>query len=153
MKHSKAFVSFLVLAPALSLALGACTGMSRAERAQARLEEIDLYVQNAGEPISSFNFLGRLEEWHNLDDNRLVVRTSFNDAYLIKVMGPCHELSSVLTVGLTSRGGFVGLGDSVIAGRDRCPITEIRPVDYKAVREAKRLAAKERKEARAAEQR
>jgi hypothetical protein len=58
-----------------------------------------------------------------------------NDAYLLSVRAPCINLQFTQRIGLTSTAGTVNSGlDSVLVDRERCQITEIRPVDYKKMR-------------------
>ena len=103
-----------------------------------------LYRAHAGEPIDGF--LGRINSWTSLDDTALVVWTGANRGYLLEVMGPCQELPWAHTITL-SNGQFdrvsrfdelrvIGRGVAAIP----CQIREIRPIDVKAVKEARKQA-------------
>jgi hypothetical protein len=116
------------------LALTACAAFKNRE---SDAETLARYVDYAGAPIDSFSLLGGVDGWESLGDNRLVVRTGVNKAYLLTVAQPCLNLDFATSIGLTSTGSTVSRGfDSVRFGNERCQITDIRPVDYKAARQA-----------------
>lgn len=98
------------------------------------------YMDNAGEPIEHFSYLGRFDGWRALGRDKLVVWTGINDAYLLTVQTPCSNLPFANAIGLTTTTGTVSRGfDSVKVGKgEQCRINEIRPVDYKKVREIER---------------
>ena len=53
------------------------------------------------------------------------------DAYLLTVRPPCNDLNFAQAIGLTSTGNTVSARlDSVTVKNMRCPIAEIRKVDY-----------------------
>ena len=92
------------------------------------------YTKYAGEPVKQFNWLGKFDSWESLSDDQLVVFTTPTSPYLLKVW-TCRNLSFATTIGLTSTSKTVYSGlDSVIVKGQRCPITEIRPVDYQKMR-------------------
>ena len=95
---------------------------STGDKALARYEP---YLE---EPVDSFTMF-RHDSWEPLNRNRLVLYTTMNDAYLLTVMGPCYELPFAQTVGVTTTGSSVTRFDSVIVRGNRCPITEIQPID------------------------
>ena len=101
------------------------------ERALAR------YTSYAGPSVKSFNWLGRFDSWEPLGKDHLLVYTQPNEAYLLKVAGPCDVRFATGPVGITSTNNTVYAGlDSIVvnsgaAGTWRCPIDEIRPVDVR----------------------
>jgi Family of unknown function (DUF6491) len=92
------------------------------------------YLAYAGAPVDSFTWLGRYMGWEALSDNELVLFLTPTKAYYIKVWSPCGDrggLRWVYHVGVTNTGRAVyARSDSVLADRWRCPISEIRPVDW-----------------------
>ena len=93
------------------------------------------YTKYAGEPVKQFNWLGKFDSWEPLSNDQLVVFATPTAPYLLKVWGPCRNLQFATTMGLTSTGRTVYSGlDSVIVQGQRCPISEIRPVDYQKMR-------------------
>lgn len=92
------------------------------------------YLAYAGPPVSSFTWLGRYMGWEAVSDDELVLFVTPTKAYYIKVWSPCGDrggLRWVYHIGLTKTTGTVYTRfDSVIADRWRCPISEIRPVDW-----------------------
>ena len=61
--------------------------------------------------------------------DQILVWTGLQEAYLLKVWEPCTELQYALAIGFTSRFNHVSRFDKLRAGRDICPIGEIRRVD------------------------
>lgn len=120
------------LAVAVALLLAACSGIPPRAKDQELPQQ---YLQYAGAPVDHFNYLGRYYDWRALSSTQLVVWTSLNNAYLLTVREPCINLQFTQRIGLTSTAGTVSNRlDSVLVDRDRCQITEIRPVDYKKMR-------------------
>ena len=108
--------------------LTACSGIPLKDRQDAQRARYESY---AGSPIDSFTWLGRFESWEPIGTNEVVVWTTINQAYLIKVAPPCDNLEFVNRIGLTSTASTVSARfDFVKVGHWRCPIREIRPVDY-----------------------
>ena len=125
---------------ACALMLVACSSVS--QRAVKDQEERDRYVSYAGAPIEQFTYLGRFDSWNALSRSELVVFTTINDAYLLKVWQPCIGLPFATRIGVTSTSGTVNRGlDSVLVDGQRCPIEEIRPVDYRRMLAERRNAA------------
>jgi hypothetical protein len=90
------------------------------------------YQAYAGAPIDHFTWLGRYHGWEALGRDELVLFTSMNNAYLLKVSPPCHDLRTAEGVGFTSTGGSVYARlDSITTRAWRCRILQIRRVDYR----------------------
>jgi hypothetical protein len=125
LQKSKFYAAWLL--PAVAL-LTACSGTPLKQRQGAQLARYESY---AGAPIDQFTWLGHYYDWQSLGNNQLVVWTSINQAYLIKVAPPCEDLNFVQRIGLTSTASTVSAHlDFVTVHRWRCPIEQIRPVDY-----------------------
>lgn len=126
---------WVLLAAAL---VAACSGIPRRESDQ---EALARYMDYAGAPVDRFSVLGRVDGWRPLGRNKLIVWTGVNEAYLLTVAEPCFDLEFAHSVSLTSTGSSVSRGfDSVKVGRDRCMITEIRPIDYQQMKADQRAA-------------
>jgi hypothetical protein len=126
----------LSLSACLVVSLAACSGIPLKERQDAQRAHYESY---AGPPVDSFTWPGRYDSWQPIGTNELVVWTNLEQAYLIKVAPPCENLEFTNRIALTStantvsaRFDFVKVG----GGRWRCPIQEIRPVDYLRMRQA-----------------
>ncbi|HSY07128.1 MAG TPA: DUF6491 family protein [Steroidobacteraceae bacterium] len=116
----------------MALLPAACSSTSHAVKDREALQQ---FLQYAAAPVDSFTYLGRYDDWRSLSRTQLVVWTSLNQAYLLTVREPCINLQFTNRVGLTSTAGTVtNRLDSVLVDRERCQITEIRPVDYKNMR-------------------
>jgi uncharacterized protein DUF6491 len=99
--------------------------------ATAQQQALERYSAYAGPPIPYFVWLGHLYSWEPLGKDQLVVFTTTNEAYLLKVWPPCDFRFGGIGVGLTSRTNTVyARTDSVITGNMSCPIDEIRKIDY-----------------------
>jgi hypothetical protein len=113
--------------PAVAL-LTACSGIPLNQR---ETRQAELYHQYAGAPIDSFTYLGRYDSWTYIGNYEVVVWTTINDAYLIKVKQPCSELPFAQHIGLTQTVHTVSRKfDFVVVGRDKCWIDSIQPVNY-----------------------
>ncbi|MEO8673544.1 MAG: DUF6491 family protein [Tahibacter sp.] len=137
MKWSAVFACLLPMA--VLLPFGA---IASAEREK---EQLATYERLAGPEVKEMPFW-RMESFETLDDDAVLVLTSLNDAWLIKVLPPCTGLRFANSIGLTSNLHRVSQKfDHVVAGRDRCDIRSIQRVDYKAYRaERKQQRAEEK---------
>lgn len=125
---SKAFITVLA-----ALAVGACAGIPQRKSDQ---EELERYLQYAGEPVDSVSYLGGYDSWRALGRDKLVVWMGVNEAYLLSVSGACFDLPFANRIGIKTRGPTLGRGDSVIVGRGQsCLITEVRPIDYRKMKQ------------------
>jgi hypothetical protein len=129
--------------------LAACSGIPLKQRQDEQRARYEAY---AGPPIEKFTWLGRYDSWQSIGTNQLVVWTTPFQAYLIKVAPPCENLQFANRIGLTSTASTVSARfDFVKVGHQwRCPIQEIRPVDYQRMRQDMRKQAEEAKTAQGA---
>jgi hypothetical protein len=117
-------------------ALAACSSIPRAERDREALERFKDY---AGAPVDSFTYLGRFTGFQTLSQYQLVVFAGVNDAYLLTVMPPCSGLQFANGIGFTSRTSTIySRFDEIRFDRERCRISEIRPVNYREMKKAMR---------------
>jgi hypothetical protein len=134
------------LLPAVAL-LTACSGIPLKQRQDAERARYEAY---AGPPIESFTYLGRYDSWQPVGTNEVVVWTTPFQAYLIKVAPPCDNLQFANRIGLTSTANTVYRRfDFVKIHHWRCPIQEIRPIDYQRMRQDMRKEAEDAKAAKA----
>lgn len=99
------------------------------------------YEAYAGAAVDHFTWLGRFDGWEALGPEELVLFTSANNAYLLRVSPPCNDLRGAERVGLTSTGGSVYARlDSVTTRGWRCRILRIRKLDYRRMRADLRAA-------------
>jgi len=146
MSTPKIHGAWLLSATAL---LAACSGIPLKQRQDEQRARYEAY---AGPPIEKFTWLGRYDSWQSIGTNQLVVWTTPFQAYLIKVAPPCENLQFANRIGLTSTANTVSARfDFVKVGHQwRCPIQEIRPVDYQRMRQDMRKQAEEAKAAQGA---
>lgn len=116
--------------------LSACSSVPRRERDRQALAR---YMDYAGPPVDSFTYLGRFSGFETLGQNKVVVFTGVNDAYLLTVAAPCLDLDFATGIGFTTTANTIYRGfDAIRFKRERCTITEIRPINYREMRKAMR---------------
>jgi hypothetical protein len=103
------------------------------------------YTEYAGEPVKSF-YMSNFDGWSAVSKDQLVVWSGMNKAYLLTVTGYCPDLQFANTIAVTSTGNTVDKFEKVIVGRDRCMISEIRPIDTKQMKEDRKILREERKQ-------
>jgi Family of unknown function (DUF6491) len=127
------------------LLLGACAGSNSqsppGSGTPAQQQALAHYTAFAGPPLQSFTWLGRFWSWEPLSRDQLVVWTTNNAAYLLKIWPPCDLRFAGLGIGISSTASTIYRGaDSVIvrsgAQPQRCPIDSIRRIDVPAMRAA-----------------
>jgi hypothetical protein len=118
---------------ALSL-LAACTTSSQREMTR---EVLSNYSSYTGEPVSQFSMHTRFDGWTAVDNEHVLVHTNVNETYLLQVAPTCFDLPFTNTLGVTSKfpntvqSGF----HSIRVGRDTCRILQIRPVNWKQMKQ------------------
>ena len=125
----------------LASAMGACatTGMSDADK-------LATYRAHAGAPVNSFHYFGRIDGWTPLGDSAIAVWTKPKEAWLLELAGRCPDIEFTPVIGVTSQFNRVSAKfDKVIARSPGsiempCMISEIRPLDVKAIRQAEKSA-------------
>lgn len=142
---------FLLLVASVVCVLTGCGNLPpRQDPAAVRAR----YASYAGEPVDRITWLGHFDSWESLGDNQLLIFTTPSDAYLLSVTPPCTDLNFVQSIAVTSTGPTISARlDSVIVKGWRCPIAQIRPVDYRRMRAEMRQEAEAAKAAQAPAQR
>lgn len=151
------------LAPAAALLalLGACAGNppqpgnAAVPATTPQQQALTRYRAYAGPPIDRFTWLGHFYSWEGLGKDTLVVFTVPDEAYLLKVWPPCDLRFVINAIGITSTAHTVyAHADSLTInssgtgpGRWRCPIDEIRKIDYRRMRADQRAQAQQSKAA------
>jgi Family of unknown function (DUF6491) len=128
---------------ALSAALGAaCAGLGGCASGLPRAPGGDAlgYLNYAGAPVEEFTTF-RLDSWQAVSRNQLVLWSDVNKAYLLQVWDTCPDLQFAQRIRVTSTAYTISHAEYVRVGRDRCPITAIRPIDLKKMNQD-RVAAK-----------
>ena len=122
----------------LAVTLSACSsGLLRSDG--PRLD----YNNYAGEPVSDIVVMRGIDSWTPVSRDQLVIWTGINEAYLLRVWDTCPDLTFANSIRVTQTGYTINKFEKVIAGRDSCPILEIRSLDVKQLK-ADRKAAKDR---------
>jgi len=118
----------------LSMALALLAGVAHADTREHEDEEFARYKQYAGAPIDEFPMF-RMWKWQVVGPERIVIWSTINDAYLVRVEKPCVRLEWTHAVVVTQkmRQKVLKKFDYVVFGNQRCKIDEILPVDYKAM--------------------
>ncbi|HEY8052435.1 MAG TPA: DUF6491 family protein [Steroidobacteraceae bacterium] len=118
---------------AFAIALTALAACSTGIPVRQDPEEVrNHYEAYAGAAVDHFTWFGHFDGWEALSADELVLFTSANHAYLLKVSPPCHDLRGAARVGFTSTGGSVYARLDSVTTRDwRCRILGIRKLDYR----------------------
>ena len=103
------------------------------------------YTDYAGEPVKSF-YMANFDGWSAVSKDQLVVWSGLNKAYLLTVTGYCPDLQFANAIAVTSTGNTVDRFEKVIVGRDRCLISEIRPIDVKQMKADRKILREEQKQ-------
>jgi len=91
------------------------------------------YADYAGPPVERFSAF-RLDGWEPVGPDTVLLSTGPSEAYLVKVWPSCRDLRFVERIGVSSTAHEISRLDQVRVGWERCPISEIRPVDLKRMR-------------------
>ena len=132
-------------APLLLLALAVIAACSHGPTL-TRQERLDLYRQHSGTPVLSFRLerMTGTQQWTPLGDQALAVWSSANRGHLLELRNRCPGMLSAGGIAITnSLGQVTARMDSVVPRRVgasglSCRIDTIRPIDGRALREAKR---------------
>jgi len=128
------------IATVLLVLLAACAA-DRYGAGQARAE----YERYAGPPVDEFRY-ATFDGWQVVGRDRVVLFVDVTRAYLVTVMEPCVDLGFTEHLAVSETLHTISRFESLFPERrERCPITEIRPVDLRqlnADRAAARAAAK-----------
>ena len=116
---------------AVAALASACASNSGLSQSQDKLTQYGPYV---GEPVSSFTAF-RQHSWEAISRTQLVLWTSINDAFLLTVANNCPNMMFTNAVSVSSTGSSISKHDAVIVKGDRCPITEIQPIDVRRMRD------------------
>jgi uncharacterized protein DUF6491 len=116
----------------LAIVLALAAGVVRADTRAYENEQLARYQKYAGAPIDEFPMF-RMWKWQVVGPERLVIWSTINDAYLIRVEKPCIRLEWTHAVVVTQkmRQRVSKTFDFVEFGNQRCKIAEILPVDYR----------------------
>jgi hypothetical protein len=136
----------VIAGAAALLAAGLVTGCA-STLAKLNGPKLD-YSEYAGEPVKSF-YMSNFDGWSAVNKDQLVVWSGMNKAYLLTVAGYCPDLQFANAIAVTSSGNTVDKFEKVIVGRDRCMISEIRPIDVKQMKEDRKLIREQQKQQQA----
>jgi hypothetical protein len=117
----------LVLIAVLCAACASSPKRAEGNRVLARYEP---YI---GEPIDGFTAF-RQQSWQPVSRTQLILWTDFSHAYLLTITGGCRDLMYSEGISVSSSGSRISKLDRVLVRNDRCPITEIRPIDVRQMR-------------------
>jgi uncharacterized protein DUF6491 len=135
MKSSLAILALLVTT------LSACATASMSDT-----DKLSLYRSHAGAPVRSFHYFGQINSWTPLGDSAIAVWTKPSEAWLLDLAGRCPDIEYTPVITVTSQMGMVNAKFDKVVARGQgsmdipCQISEIRPLDVKAIRGAERTS-------------
>ncbi len=120
--------------PVLAAAL-LFTGCATSRPYGAALNE---YLPFTGPPIQEFHFWD-LYSWEAVGPHQVVLWSTPWEAYFVTVGSPCFNLEWTNRLGVTSSAGTISHFEFVLVGHhERCQIIEIRPIDTKQLKVARK---------------
>lgn len=123
----------------MTLFLGACANAPYRERQDAELARFEAHAGNPVEQIRTFQGIDR---WQALAADKIVIWTSVNRAYLLTTRAPCSGLEFQQTIGVSSTNSIIDRRfDKIYFENQVCLLAQIRPVDYKAMKQQRRAEA------------
>jgi len=124
-----------LLLPAASLLLLAACATTRLDDTQ----RLALYQGQAGEPVKSISYNDPMG-WERVDDSHLLLKMRPREAWLLSLSEPCLDWGrGSQAISITHQAGFVSAGFDRVEVPNAplsCRISEIRPVDPVALRDA-----------------
>lgn len=119
------------------IGLSLIAGAALADTPKTEAENLARVEKYAGAPVENFT-MWSMYKWQGLGPDKLAVWTKVNEAYLLTVGQPCTHLEEARGVIVTSQMSHQvnRRMDYVNFGNQHCQITEIRPIDYKAMTKA-----------------
>jgi hypothetical protein len=125
-----------------SLVLGTLASGVVADTKEHQAEELARFSSFAGAPVDEFHLVN-IFQTQIVGDNNVVVWPTINTAYLLTVDKPCNNLSFAHGFAVTQEQSMKvsKAFDFVKFDNQRCRISEIRPVDYKAMLKADKAHA------------
>jgi hypothetical protein len=135
----KTFPAIASLLLAVATTSCASTGMSDADK-------LATYRAHAGAPVRSFQYFGQINGWTSLGDSAVAVWTKPSEAWLLELSGSCPDLESAPAITVTNQFNRVSAKFDKVVPRGSssmefpCQISEIRPLDVKAIKQAEKTA-------------
>jgi hypothetical protein len=127
----------------LTLAIVAlCAALpAHADTAAYMAQQLARYQKYAQAPAERFPMVS-LWQWQVVGKEKLVVWTEINTAYLITVYKPCINLDWAKGIGITQNTAMHvdAKFDSIVFDHQNCRISQIQPLDYKALRHDEKAA-------------
>ncbi len=123
----------------VGLVLGASACTTTAEYRAREDTELARFERHAGMPIERINTYTGLDRWRSLAADKLVIWTSINRVYLLTLRAPCSGLEFQSALAITSTNNIIDRRfDRVQVDGLSCYISEIRPIDDKALKQEER---------------
>jgi hypothetical protein len=131
----------LVILPIIAL----CAALpARADTAAYMAQQLARYQKYAQAPVERFPMVS-LWQWQVVGKHDVVVWTGVGTAYLITVEKSCNNLDWARGIGITQNTSMHvdAKFDSIVFDHQNCRITQIRPLDYKALQHDEKAAGSE----------
>jgi len=127
-------VAMLIVA---SVTMAGC--VSSTEYRDRQNAELALFERHAGAPVDRIRTYFGIDRWQSLSPTKLAIWTTVNRAYLLTLGAPCSGLEFQQSIAISSSNNTVYRRfDKVQFDNQTCFIEGIEPVDYKALKVARR---------------
>jgi Family of unknown function (DUF6491) len=109
----------------------ACAGAAR----RGAQPSLDQYMRYAGPPIQRFSYRNSYTGWQIVEEYKIIMFVG-DGAYLLTVVPPCPQMRLAMFMSIrNASGGIVSRFDRVQLDENDCLIDEIRPIDYRRMRQ------------------
>lgn len=107
---------------------------ARADTAAYMAQQLARYQKYTQAPVERFPMIS-LWQWQVVGKEKVVVWPTINTAYLITVYKPCINLDWARGIGITQNTAMHvdAKFDSIVFDHQKCQISQIQPIDYKAL--------------------
>lgn len=122
-----------------AFALSACsTSAGYRDRENAELARFE---RHAGTPVEQINTYSGLDRWQSLAPDKLAIWVGVNRVFLLSLRAPCSGLEFQQALAISSTNNIIDRRfDKVQVDGLACFISEIRPVDYRALKQEERAS-------------
>ena len=128
-----------VVIAAAGLAFGASACSTSAGLRVGEDAQLARFERHAGAPVERINTYSGLDRWQSLAPDKLAIWIGVNRVFLLTLRAPCSGLEFQQALAITSTNNIIDRRfDRVQVDGLSCFISEIRPVDYKALKQEER---------------
>lgn len=125
----------------LAIVASCIAAPAQADTSAYMAQQLARYQKFAQAPVERFPMVS-LWQWQVVGKDNVVVWTGVNTAYLITVEKSCNNLEWARGIGITQNTSMHvdAKFDSIVFDHQNCRISQIQPLDYKALQQDEKAA-------------